>query len=106
MAAMFQAQTANWEETQEKMTQLVLPYTGFCLCSSSNSNEHVLLSFLPAFCLNSATRIYSNARGTGFSRGGGKPHLAHQQQQPQNDRPLPPSYVCYRCGQKGSPFLI
>jgi protein MPE1 len=24
MAAMFQAQTANWEETQEKMSQLVL----------------------------------------------------------------------------------
>jgi len=23
MAAMFQAQTANWEETQEKMSQLV-----------------------------------------------------------------------------------
>jgi hypothetical protein len=25
MAAMFQAQTANWEETQEKMSQLVSP---------------------------------------------------------------------------------
>ncbi|KAJ7116047.1 DWNN domain-containing protein [Mycena epipterygia] len=66
MAAMFQAQTANWEETQEKMSQL---------------------------------RIYNNSRGTGFARGG-KPHMAHQPP-PQPDRPLPASYVCYRCGQKG-----
>ncbi|KAF4592969.1 hypothetical protein EYR38_008675 [Pleurotus pulmonarius] len=64
MAAMFQAQTANWEETQEKMSH--------------------------------ATKIYTNPRGTGFPSRGGKPFTA-----PQNDRPLPPSYVCYRCGQKG-----
>ncbi|KDQ61733.1 hypothetical protein JAAARDRAFT_31201 [Jaapia argillacea MUCL 33604] len=64
MAAMFQAQTQNWEETQEKMSH--------------------------------ATRIYTNSRGTGLSRGG-KPHLPSHQP----DRPLPPSYVCYRCGQKG-----
>ncbi|KAJ7446755.1 DWNN domain-containing protein [Mycena latifolia] len=67
MAAMFQAQTANWEETQEKMSH--------------------------------AQRIYNTSRGTGFSRGG-KPHTPHQAP-PQPDRPLPPSYVCYRCGQKG-----
>ncbi|KAF8202266.1 DWNN domain-containing protein [Pholiota molesta] len=65
MAAMFQAQTQNWEETQEKMSQL---------------------------------RIYSNPRGTGFNRGGKPFQQAHQ---PHNDKPLPPSYVCYRCGQKG-----
>jgi len=29
VAAMFQAQTANWEETQEKMSQLVLPHAAF-----------------------------------------------------------------------------
>ncbi|KAG6821425.1 hypothetical protein H0H93_010149 [Arthromyces matolae] len=75
VAAMFQAQTANWEETQEKMSQLVSPYTG-------------------------AQRIYSNPRGTGFSRGG-KPHTHTPHVAPQIDRPLPPSYVCYRCGQKG-----
>lgn len=46
MAAMFQAQTQNWEETQEKMSQLVLPSAGFYLCSSSFSNEHRLLSCL------------------------------------------------------------
>lgn len=63
MAAMFQAQNANWEETQEKMSQ--------------------------------AQRIYSNPRGGGPGRGG-KPFQHHH-----IDRPLPPSYVCYRCGQKG-----
>ena len=31
VAAMFQAQTANWEETQEKMSQLVLPRVGFVI---------------------------------------------------------------------------
>ncbi|KAF9563120.1 DWNN-domain-containing protein [Agrocybe pediades] len=80
MAAMFQAQTQNWEETQEKMSQLVSPSVAFYLCSSFLSNDHNL-----------------NSRGTGFNRGG-KPfqsHMAH------HDKPLPPSYVCYRCGQKG-----
>ncbi|KAF9006136.1 DWNN domain-containing protein [Cyathus striatus] len=66
MAAMFQAQTQNWEEAQEKMSH--------------------------------AQRIYTNPRGTGFSRGG-KPHTP--QLPAHHDRPLPPSYVCYRCGQKG-----
>ncbi|TFK53422.1 DWNN-domain-containing protein [Heliocybe sulcata] len=65
MAAMFQAQTQNWEETQEKMSH--------------------------------ATRVYNNSRGTGFNRGGKPNHV--QSHQP--DRPLPPSYVCYRCGKKG-----
>ncbi|KAH9479364.1 putative RING finger protein P8B7.15c [Psilocybe cubensis] len=60
MAAMFQAQTQNWEETQEKMSQLVLPFRGF--------------------------------------NRGGKPFQPHQSH---SDKPLPPSYVCYRCGQKG-----
>ncbi|KAJ6619828.1 DWNN domain-containing protein [Mycena sp. CBHHK59/15] len=67
MAAMFQAQTANWEETQEKMSQLVSPLAVSCPCR--------------------------------FSRGG-KPHTPHQAP-PQAERPLPASYVCYRCGQKG-----
>ncbi|KAI0255925.1 DWNN domain-containing protein [Lactifluus subvellereus] len=65
MAAVFQLQSANWEETQEKMSH--------------------------------QTRIYTNPRGTGFGRGG-KPFTPHHQQA---ERPLPPSYVCYRCGQKG-----
>ncbi|KAI0731337.1 hypothetical protein C8Q76DRAFT_718534 [Earliella scabrosa] len=64
MAAMFQAQTANWEEAQEKMSQ--------------------------------ATRVYTNPRG-GAPRGGKPFQPSHHH----SDRPLPPSYVCYRCGQKG-----
>jgi protein MPE1 len=52
----------------------------------------------------SATRIYTNPRGTGFARGG-KPHAPHVHQ-PHHDRPLPPSYVCYRCGQKGWLFVL
>lgn len=101
MAAMFQAQTQNWEETQEKMSQLVLPLAGFYLCSSSFSNEQCLLFCLLVLRIHSSQRIYSQPRGTGFNRGG-KPHQPHQPHQPHNDKPLPPSYVCYRCGQKGS----
>ncbi|KAI0350721.1 DWNN-domain-containing protein [Trametes cingulata] len=63
MAAMFQAQTANWEETQEKMSH--------------------------------AVRIYNN-NPRGAPRGGKPYQPSHH-----HDRPLPPSYVCYRCGQKG-----
>ncbi|KAJ7247616.1 DWNN domain-containing protein [Mycena haematopus] len=65
MEAMFKAQSANWEETQAKMSQL---------------------------------RIYNTSRGTGFASRG-KPYAPHQA--PAVERPLPPSYVCYRCGQKG-----
>ena len=37
MAAMFQAQSANWEETQEKMSQFVFPAeAGFLSCSTQN----------------------------------------------------------------------
>ena len=96
MAAMFQAQTANWEETQEKMSQLVSRLRGFsALCSRMKS--HKMISVSP-FDRNSAVRIYNNPRGTSFGRGG-KPFGSHQSHVP--DRPLPPSYVCYRCGQKG-----
>lgn len=44
----------------------------------------------------SAVPIY-NARGIGR---GGKPFMSRQSHH-QTDRPLPPSYVCYRCGSKG-----
>lgn len=44
MAAMFQAQTANWEETQEKMSQLVLRSDASVLYSKSISHEHDLFS--------------------------------------------------------------
>ena len=57
-------------------------------------SAHELAIFQPL----SQTRVYTNPRGTGFGRGG-KPFTPHQQQA---DKPLPPSYVCYRCGQKGA----
>jgi protein MPE1 len=44
MAAMFQAQTANWEETQEKMSQLVSRLRGSSfVCSRTMSHEHVFV---------------------------------------------------------------
>ena len=47
MAAMFQAQSQNWEETKERMSQSVSPLRGFhFLYSSILSNEHCP-SFLP-----------------------------------------------------------
>ncbi|KAE9394722.1 DWNN-domain-containing protein [Gymnopus androsaceus JB14] len=64
MSAMFQAQTANWEEAQEQMSH--------------------------------ATRIFNPSRGP--PRPGAKPGPSPYQPP---DRPLPASYVCYRCGQKG-----
>ncbi|KAJ3815272.1 DWNN domain-containing protein [Lentinula lateritia] len=76
MAAMFQAQSANWEEAQEKMSQSV--DCSFIVCPTS-----------------SATRIYNNQRGPPRPGKPGPPTY-----QPP-DRPLPASYVCYRCGQKG-----
>jgi protein MPE1 len=48
MAAMFKAQTANWEETQEKMTQLVSRLRGFLVsCSIPMSHERNFFSLLP-----------------------------------------------------------
>ncbi|KAH8108327.1 DWNN-domain-containing protein [Phellopilus nigrolimitatus] len=47
--------------------------------------------------MSQAVPIYSNSRGTGR---GGKQFVTRQTHH-QPDRPLPPSYVCYRCGQKG-----
>ncbi|KAH9840254.1 DWNN domain-containing protein [Rhodofomes roseus] len=96
MAAMFQAQTQNWEETQEKMSQLVSRLRGFLVSVVDGSNGR---NFTGAFCLclhhfHSAVRIHNNSRGA-MGRGG-KPFHHHQ-----SDRPLPASYVCYRCGQKG-----
>ncbi|KZT71975.1 DWNN-domain-containing protein [Daedalea quercina L-15889] len=97
MAAMFQAQTQNWEETQEKMSQLVSRLCGFLVYVVDGSNGRNVPGAL-LLCLHqfhSAVRIHSNQRGGPPGRGG-KPFHHHQ-----SDRPLPASYVCYRCGQKG-----
>ena len=100
MAAMFQQQSANWEETQEKMSQLVLPSFVFLLVVVEVvPNAHCFFTPTPTFQRNvlhhRAHRIYSNPRGGAPAGRGGKPFGMH------HDRPLPPSYVCYRCGQKG-----
>jgi protein MPE1 len=92
MAAMFQAQSANWEETKEKMSQFVFPVdAGSLFCSISDC--------LMGSCFLSlsvrATRIDFKPRAGSFNPRGGKP-FSHQP-----EKPLPPSYVCYRCGQKG-----
>ena len=97
MAAMFQAQTQNWEETQEKMSQLVNP-SGFIYCIVV---FYLMNTIYFSICVSfSAQVIHRNPRGTGFGGRGGKPPM------PINDRPLPPSYVCYRCGQKGLHLLF
>lgn len=93
MAAMFEAEKANWEETQEKMSQLVSPRRVSCPCSTFSNEYSYLLHHSSR-----ATRIpNANFRG-GFNRGG-KPYTPHVPSA--MDRPLPTSYVCYRCGQKG-----
>ena len=93
MAAMFQAQSANWEETQEKMSQFVFPvYAGFLFCSISDC----LMNFRSFFLSVRATRIDFKPRAGSHNSRGGKP-FSHQP-----EKPLPPSYVCYRCGQKGA----
>jgi hypothetical protein len=45
MAAMFQAQSANWEETQEKMSQLVSPLAVLPVSCSNFSNTHFRCPF-------------------------------------------------------------
>jgi len=94
MAAMFQAQTQNWEEAQEKMSQLVSTLCGFYLLYRRPLLMNIVCCL--SICVSySAQVIHRNPRGTGFSGRGGKPHANA------TEKPLPPSYVCYRCGQKG-----
>lgn len=47
MAAMFQAQTANWEETQEKMSQLVSRFSAFIVLRSISISHERDFYFLP-----------------------------------------------------------
>jgi len=75
-----------------------LPFAGFISCivvfylmNTVHLSSHIRVFF-------SAQVVHRNPRGPGFGAHAGKPHM------PINDRPLPPSYVCYRCGQKGSPY--
>ena len=99
MAAMFQAQTANWEETQEKMSQLVSRWRFLSYVVQPRLMNICVFPYFVYLATHSQQRIYSNPRGGGPARGG-KPYVSHHA-----DRPLPPSYVCYRCGQKGPHFI-
>ena len=58
MAAMFQAQTQNWEETQEKMSQLVLPIAGFCLRSTKSNDECFLFFSFPTCLIETVPHVF------------------------------------------------
>ena len=99
VAAMFKATSENWEQTQEKMSQFVFFHTLYVYYQNNKNCRCVSFSFFvcdPLSSLSRAVPIYNNARGTGR---GGKPFVQPTRHQP--ERPLPASYVCYRCGQKG-----
>jgi protein MPE1 len=57
MAAMFQAQTQNWEEAQEKMSQLVLPIAGFCLYVVQNLMMNVFFFSSPTCLIETVPRV-------------------------------------------------
>ncbi|KAF9026375.1 DWNN-domain-containing protein [Hymenopellis radicata] len=96
MAAMFQAQTANWEEAQEKMSQFVAPSRASICLVARSLMTFFLLYFLVSL---SATRVAFTPRG---GARGGEPVVSHQAfQTPDRALLVPPSSVCYRCGQKG-----
>jgi protein MPE1 len=58
---------------------------------------HFIVFSLHSLALDRAPRISNNPRGGGSGRGG-KPYSPSVHVM---DKPLPTSYVCYRCGQKG-----
>jgi hypothetical protein len=68
MAAMFQAQSANWEETQEKMSQLVSPLAVLLVSSSNFSNTHFRCPFRRRpFCFSLPPCPFSLSVKTGFT---------------------------------------
>ncbi|KAG8741716.1 hypothetical protein FRC10_002543 [Ceratobasidium sp. 414] len=92
IAAMFQASQEVWDETQEKMAQFVF--------------VPILLAVPSSYTNLFSTPVYSNRggfrggkpfnqgnRGPGEAGGGGFQRL--------ESRPVPPGYICYRCGKKG-----
>lgn len=87
MAAMFKASNDNWQETQEKMAQCVFIWIMF------EATRLTGLHFR-------SVPVYSNRGGRG-----GKPFSSRAPYQ-QPERPLPPNYVCYRCGKKGKSYSL
>jgi len=84
---MFKAAADDWQVTQEAMSQ----------CVSST----LLLSTYSI--VDRQQRVYTAPRFGGGGGGGagaaGAPR--RQYQHPVSERPVPPGYICYRCGQKG-----
>jgi hypothetical protein len=77
MAAMFQAQSANWEETQEKMSQLVSPLAVLPVSSSNFSNTHFFrcpffiagrFAFFSPFSLSQSDSGLHQSTWNGFGR--------------------------------------
>ena len=68
MAAMFQAQSANWEETQEKMSQLVSPFAVLPVSCSNFSNTHFRCPFYRRpFCFFSSPSPFFLSVRPGFT---------------------------------------
>jgi hypothetical protein len=110
LKAMFQATEDHWKETNAKMSTLVSRYGVSPLpCIEQSSHERVFAFFASLHSsfgiLPSSFRKVEAPRFPGSLRN--KPQHQHsyqpyQQPHRQSDRPLPASYVCYRCGQKGT----
>ena len=64
MAAMFQAQTANWEETQEKMSQLVSRLSAFLVYSSRSFLMNFTLFFVSSLPLDFLLLVLSESTRT------------------------------------------
>ena len=68
MAAMFQAQSANWEETQEKMLQLVSPLAVLPVSCSNFSNTRFRCPFYRwPFCPFSSPSPFCLSARPGFT---------------------------------------
>ena len=74
MAAMFQAQTQNWEETQEKMSQLVLPLRVFIYVVVPSLMNNVCFS--ACLCYISTARSVSIANRVVLVSTGGPNHTS------------------------------
>lgn len=93
---MFANTDEQWKTTQEKMSKLV---------SSPASCRFNACHLLDSDAL--GLRLpFSSAKYYGFRRPGtGAPGGSKPPQHAAPDKPVPPGYVCYRCGQPGKHLL-
>ena len=87
IAGMFKAAADDWQVTQEAMSQCV----SFILLLDTYS------------IVDRQQRIYTAPRfGGGGGGGAGTANAPRRQyQHAVSEKPVPPGYICYRCGQKG-----